>query len=68
MIYEEEFANNKFEGEGKYYFENGEIYIGNFKNDRFHGQGMIIKIDGSVKYEGEFVNNKPDRCIIFKKK
>ena len=65
MIYEGEFVNNQYEGEGKYYYENGDIYIGNFKNGHFHGQGMIIRKDGSVRYEGEFVNDEQNNCIIF---
>jgi len=32
IIYNGEFVNDKYEGQGKYIYENGEYYIGQFKN------------------------------------
>ena len=36
--YEGEFFNDKFEGNGKYIFENGEYYIGKFLHNNSHGE------------------------------
>lgn len=33
-------------------------YLGYFKNDKFHGYGILIKEDGYI-YQGEFRNGKP---------
>ncbi len=38
-------------------FENGDIYEGNFKEDRFDGFGIYTCKNGS-KYEGEWTNGK----------
>ena len=40
-IYEGEMKNNKFEGYGKYIWENGEYYIGQFVNNLRHGKGIL---------------------------
>jgi hypothetical protein len=79
LIYKEnvkiEFENNdKYEGiiindqfndeKGIYYFNNGDYYIGNFKNNKFNGKGVIFYNDGS-KFEGEFVNNKKNGFGVF---
>ena len=39
--YEGDFINNKYEGNGKYIHENGNYYIGEFKNGLRHGKGII---------------------------
>ena len=39
--YEGDWINNKPEGNGKYILENGEYYIGQYKNGFFHGKGTI---------------------------
>jgi len=38
------------EGQGEYFFENGNVYVGQFLNNAFHGQGTI-KFPGSGKYD-----------------
>ena len=52
--YEGEFVNNKFEGYGKYYFESGKYYIGQWLNDMQHGKGKIYDKNGKVILEGDF--------------
>ena len=37
---------------------NGDIYIGEVLNGLKHGKGKIYNINGSIKYEGDFVNGK----------
>ncbi len=72
--YSGEFVNDKKEGMGKYFFEDhefyfienkkkfylekGDFYIGNWLNDKMHGEGILCLNDGRIKYEGDFVNDK----------
>ena len=56
--YEGDFVNGKFEGNGKYIWEKGEYYIGQWKNELRHGKGIEYYKNGSIKYEGDFVNDK----------
>ena len=69
-----DFVDGKKEGFGKYYFDDknwfvmengkkfyfiiGDYYTGQWKNDSMNGKGTIYLKDGSIKYEGDFVNNK----------
>ena len=45
------------EGYGKYIYENGEYYIGEFKNDKRNGKGQEFYKNGNLKYEGNFAND-----------
>ncbi len=42
--------------EGTYTYEDGSTYVGDFKDDMFHGQGTYIFADGST-YVGNFKDN-----------
>jgi hypothetical protein len=44
------------EGKGKIYYNNGETYEGDFKNDVAEGNGVFISPNGD-KYKGEFKND-----------
>ena len=55
--YEGNFLDDKYDGEGKFYDENGEIYIGQFKNGKKNGNFCIIKDNELIK-EGEFKNDE----------
>ena len=62
------FINGKREGNGKYIFEDGEYYIGEFKNDKRNGKGIEYYKNGNIKYEGEFINGEFVNkiwCIIY---
>ena len=52
--YEGDFVNDKFEGDGKYYWESGEYYIGQFKNGLNNGKGKLYYNNDKLEYEGEF--------------
>ena len=56
--YEGDFVNGKIEGEGKYFSENGEYYIGQWSNGRQHGKGKMYYKNGNIRYEGDFINGK----------
>ena len=51
--YEGNFLNDEYEGEGKYYEEDGRVYIGFFKKGFKHGDGCIFK-NGILISEGTF--------------
>ena len=50
--------NNKPEGYGKYIYENGNYYIGQWLNDLRHGKGTLYYKNNTIKYEGDFVKDK----------
>ena len=45
------------QGYGKYYYKNGEYYIGEWKNDLRHGKGTLYNQNGGIKFEGQFYND-----------
>ena len=57
ILYEGDYNNDKAEGNGKYIYENGEYYIGQFLDGEKHGKGIKYYKNGSIKYEGDFANN-----------
>lgn len=47
--------SHRLEGNGTYTFENGDHYIGGFKDGMFHGKGILyFKGNGFGKFEGEW--------------
>ena len=53
--YEGNFSNDKYEDiEAKFYYENGDLYIGGFKNGEKNGIGSIYM----AKFEGHFLNDE----------
>ena len=54
--YDGDFVNDKYEGNGKYIFENGEYYIGEWSNGQRHGKGAMYLNNGYIKYAGIFIN------------
>ena len=57
-IYEGELINNIKEGNGKFIYNNGEFYVGQFKNNKFNGKGVLFYDKTKIKYEGDFFNDK----------
>lgn len=53
-IYEGALCDGLPNGEGKFYFDNGDIYVGCFLAGRFHGRGKLCRRDGDVRYDGEW--------------
>ena len=58
ILYIGDFINNKIEGIGKFIWEDGNYYIGEWKNNMKHGKGAIYYKNGTIKYEGDFINGK----------
>ena len=46
------------ESTGKYYYENGEYYIGQLRNNIPYGKGILYYKNGDIKYDGDFVKGK----------
>lgn len=61
-IYEGQWVNNEFTGEGRKIWRNGEKCIGNWLKGKLHGQAECYNIDGSFAIKGIWENG------IFKKK
>ena len=51
------FVNDRRQGQGTYYYNNGDKYVGSYVNDKKQGQGTYYWADGD-KYVGSFVNGK----------
>ena len=52
--------DNKFEGIGKIFFDNGDYYIGIIRNNLPQRKGILYYKDGSIKYIGEYNNGKTE--------
>ena len=44
-------------GKGRFTYSNGDVYEGDYANDKRHGHGVFTYYDGD-KYEGEWKNGK----------
>ena len=58
MTYDGYFVNDKYDGEGKYIWTNGEYYIGQWSKGERNGKGIDYYKDGTIRYDGDFVNGK----------
>ena len=50
--YEGNFKEDEYDGDGYFFFDNGDIYMGPFKNGKKHGVGKIV--DGNYHLKGYF--------------
>ena len=62
--YEGEFKDGLFHGIGKFYYSNGDIYVGSWEKDKKKGQGVFTSFDGN-SYDGEWLNNKEHGKGVF---
>ena len=63
-LYTGDFVNSKREGTGELY-TNRIHYIGEFKEDKLNGKGIIEFLKEGHKYEGDFQNNEINGIGIF---
>ena len=62
LKYEGYFKDDEYNDEnGNFYFENGNIYTGQFKNGKKHGNGFIVNKNGVLIKENAIYEN--DECI-----
>ena len=57
---EGELINDEFEGKWKFIEENGDYYLGEFKNGKKHGKAIDYPKDGDIIYEGDFIDGLYD--------
>ena len=73
-IYNGMFTDDVFNGPGKYSWQDGAYYEGNFKDGLYHGEGTMVESSGDVEYSGEWyeetykIFNKKYRVSIPKNK
>ena len=53
----------KKNGYGIFYFQNGNVYKGEWVNDQKHGKGVYIKNDGNI-FKGIWKNNEFEEGIV----
>ena len=52
--------NGQKNGRGKFYFFDGGVYDGVWKNDQMHGWGKLYYQQGKLAYEGNWSNGEFD--------
>ena len=57
--------NDKREGYGKYNFESGECYIGQWLKGEEHRKGTYCYKNGKIKIDGDFVHGNPGGKISY---
>ena len=40
-------------------YANGDVYEGEWKDNKMHGKGVYRRADGSVYHDGQWKDNKP---------
>jgi len=65
LIYEGNWANGEFNGEGKSYENDKLVYEGNWANSYFNGDGKFYK-DGTLYFEGTFEDGKAWTGTLYK--
>ena len=55
--YKGELLDGNRHGEGIYYYVNGDIYEGNWKNNKKDGEGTLVYQNDSRTYVGQFKND-----------
>lgn len=54
-------------GRGVYNFNNGDTYLGFWKDDKFSGQGVYLYLNGDI-YQGKFVDGRKHGRGVYKYK
>ena len=58
IIYEGELIDGKCDGNGKYIFDTGDFYVGEFKNGLREGNGTLYYKNKKMQYKGKWKNDK----------
>jgi antitoxin component YwqK of YwqJK toxin-antitoxin module len=64
LKYEGGWKNNKYEGSGKYFRDDGSLnYEGEWSNNMKNGKGKYYYADGKMAYEGYFKDDEIDKSV-----
>ena len=63
--YEGDFIKDKYEGNGKYIYEDDNYYIGQLFNGLKHGKCKEYYKNGNIQYEGDFIKDKYEGIGIY---
>ena len=56
------YANGRREGEGVFFSNTGEIFIGEWRDDRRHGTGSLFSASCDLIYTGEWCHDRQGGC------
>lgn len=45
-------------GQGKFYYKDGGLYDGNWRQNKMDGQGSLYYQSGTIAYEGSWLNDQ----------
>jgi hypothetical protein len=65
--YQGELLNNQYDGQGKITYSNGDIFVGNFKENIKHGNGKLYDHTGNIIYDHNFINGNSYHKIKYTK-
>ena len=57
LIYDGDFVNSEYNGNGHFIYEDGKYYIGQWSNNLRNGKGTLYYSNGKIEKEGNFINN-----------
>jgi hypothetical protein len=52
-------VNGKYHGYGRCQYQDGSIYIGEWKSGAVSGRGTLMTQDGHVLHDGNWLNDRP---------
>ena len=58
-VYDGDWIDNKKHGKGIHTFPNSDVYDGDWIDNTKHGIGILKSKDGTIIYEGEWINDEP---------
>ena len=64
-MYTGDLQDDLYNGHGNLTHSNGNVYIGQFERNQYHGWGKISYKNIHVECQGKFVNGKRDGPMIF---
>ncbi len=65
--YEGDLVNNKFDGQGSFFYANGDMYTGSWVENKRSGKGILTFSNGD-KFVGQFVNDLPHGKGVYSEK
>jgi len=57
LVYEGDFKDDLYEGEGMWISDQGLVYTGNFSQGKRNGKGMMFSNESKYRYDGEWIED-----------